>query len=212
MKDSWEKITIKDYLKINDIKDLQVKSNDEKDFMLGAYLNEMEYEDFISLPLSKTRDMMANMQFLYDTPKVPKRPQKVYTLNGRKYRLIRNAEDMTTAQFIDFQSLQDGKGYDAHVVEMMSVFLVPDGHAYNDGYDKEQVENDILELPLVEGLSIANFFMKRFTRLTQRFLIQLHLITKIASRTIKDKEQRKAFKLEMRLIQDELKRTLGLIA
>lgn len=207
-KKTWDNIRIKDYLKIESIKDLQVPTDEEKDFMLGAYLNDMEYEEFISLPLNETKELMKNMLFLYDQPQVPKEVKKTYVIRGRKYRLLKNAEDMTTAQYIDFQSLMP-EGYGKHPVEMLSIIMIPDGHEYNDGYDKDLVMEDIMELPLVEGLAIADFFTRRFRRSIKRTLIQLDLTAKIASRGIKDKEMRKAYRLQMSLIVEELKRMYG---
>lgn len=204
-KKTWNDIKIKDYLKIESIKDLQVPTDEEKDFMVGAYLNNMEYDEFISLPLNETKELMKNMLFLYDNPEVPKSVKKTYVMRGRKYRLLKNAEDMTTAQYIDFQALMPD-GYGKHPVEMLSIVLIPDGHEYNDGYDKDLVMEDIMELPLVEGLAIADFFTKRFTRLIRRTLIQLDLTVRIVSRKIKDEEMRKAYRLEMSLVMDELKR------
>lgn len=206
---NWKELTIRDWLKFKEINSLQTVDGAEKDMMVGALVNGIPYEEFINLPLKRTKELMENTSWLYEQPKA-ERVRNSYTLNGRKYELIKSMDDITVAQYIDFQTLYKD-GFDNRPVELLSVFLVPKGHQYNDGYDRSQVEEDVLSLPLVEGLGISNFFIRKFSRLIMSSAILLKWMTRLGTRKIKDKEQRKALQIQARVIADELKRLYGSI-
>ena len=79
-------------------------------------------------------------------------------------------EDMTTAQFIDFNSLIND--LDERLPEILSIFLVPKGHKYNDGYDKNTVVKDIAErLMVTEALGMASFFINGYKKYAMRTLL-----------------------------------------
>ena len=77
-------------------------------------------------------------------------------VNGREYYFDGLLGNITTAQYIDFQNYQ--KNNDEY--KAFSVFIIPKGHKYNDGYDMDQVFNDILDIP-VPVLFSASFFFSR---------------------------------------------------
>lgn len=206
---SWEEMKVKHLLKIRDISKLQMKSEEEKNLMVGAVLAEMDYNDFIQLPLSKTQEYMDNTDFLMTKPKV-KKVKKQYEINGKKYDLLKKANEMTVAQFIDFQMIQ-GDGFENHIPEMLAIFLVPEGHNYNDGYNNAEVVDEMMEIGCVEALSIADFFTKKYLKLMQHFLRYLPVMTKVMKIMAKkkDKEMMKAIELEMNLVVEELQGLYG---
>ena len=77
-------------------------------------------------------------------------------VNGREYYFDGLLGNITTAQYIDFQNYQ--KNNDEY--KTFSVFIIPKGHKYNDGYDMDQVFNDILDIP-APVLFSASFFFTR---------------------------------------------------
>ena len=206
---SWEEMKVKHLLKIRDISKLQMKSEEEKNLMVGAVLAEIPYEEFIQLPLSKTEEYMSNTEFLFEKPKV-KKVKKQYEINGKKYDLLKKANEMTVAQFIDFQMIQ-GDGFENHIPEMLAIFLVPEGHNYNDGYNNAEVVDEMMEIGCVEALSIADFFTKKYLKLMQHFLRYLPVMTKVMKIMAKkkDKEMMKAIELEMNLVVEELQALYG---
>jgi hypothetical protein len=52
---------------------------------------------------------------------------------------------------------------------MLSVFLIPEGHKYNDGYDMLQVINDINDLPVTVVNDAAFFFGRHFSVFMETF-------------------------------------------
>lgn len=203
MKNKWQDISVRDYLVIKDILGLHT-SEDEKVLKIAALCSDMPYDDFIQLPLSKTEELVRNVDFMYtDIPK--EKVKKKYILGGKSYTLLENSDDMTVAQYIDFDAMR-GDGFDRHIVDLLAIFLVPKGHLYNDGYDKEEVKEDILNLGIVEALSIADFFIRRqlksLKRLIQYLRFQVTFLRMTASK--EERERMKALELEMNLVLDEL--------
>ena len=53
----------------------------------------------------------------------------------------------------------------------MYILLIPKGHNYNDGYDRETAMEDIGSLSVTEALGLADFFLKKYRRLLRRTLL-----------------------------------------
>lgn len=125
------------------------------------------------LKVSEANDYIKTLAFIGEEPK-PSVAKRNYLLGGRRYRLTMNPQEMTTAQYIDFQQLADKSG--EQPAEFLSVLLIPKGHKYGDGYDITQVVDDIEQwLSVEDAMGLTAFFftllqwsMKRSTRLLKR--------------------------------------------
>ena len=203
MKTGWDDITIADLIKIREIGALQLATEDEKNLQVAAIVNDIPYEELIQVPLSQIRTYMDATDFLLTEPKARK-ARNSYTINGRKYKLLKNEMDLLTAQYIDFQSVQQD-GFDKRPAELLSVMMVPEGHNYNDGYDKDQVIEDMYDMSVTEALGIVDFFTRRF----RRSIAWAKTLCKVKMRWARltarkeDKEMYKALELQMSLILDE---------
>lgn len=209
LKTGWEDLTVKDVLEIKGIAELQLASEDEKNLRVASLLAGMDYDKMTEIPLDEVRKYMDNTDFLLSAPKHSK-VKRHYYVNGRKYRLLRNPIEMTVAQYLDFQAVWRD-GFDKKPAEMLSIFLVPDGHEYNDGYDKDQVKEDMYDMPIVEGLGIADFFTGRLAksiRLGLTFCRWKMKWLRLTARK-KDKEMYRALETEMNLVLDELECIYG---
>ena len=154
----------------------------------------------MNLPLEETQRLIANTAFLYTEP-AKKKLSSVYTLNGTKYNILKKAEKMTTAQFIDYQAI--ARDSFNRVSEFLAIFFIPEGHEYNDGtYDKQQVIDDISNyLSTEEALGIADFFINRFVKLMKRTLLLLEAKMAVLKLGRKDKTKMMAAETE-KMIQD----------
>lgn len=79
--------------------------------------------------------------------------KKDYWIHGRQYRTSADLSRLTMSQYIDASNSKTNR-------DLLSVLLIPYGHAYNDGYDMEEVKADIDHLDMVTVQSIA-FFLSR---------------------------------------------------
>ena len=127
-------------------------------------------EDVLDLPLKDFNEKCKELQFLQK--EIPNDLHvKDIKVNGREYYFDGLLGKITTAQYIDFQNYQ--KNNDEQ--KSFSVFIIPKGHKYNDGYDMEQVFNDILDVPVPVLFSASFFFIRQFElfiRIFRRYSIK----------------------------------------
>lgn len=167
--DSWDKMPVGLLKDIHRITSDENLSEDDKSLQAAAILAHISYDTLLNLPLDEAQELVARTAFLYEKPE-KKKIRKTYTLNGRTYIPLMSMEDMTTAQFIDFNSLIND--LDERLPEILSIFLVPKGHKYNDGYDKNTVVKDIAErLMVTEALGMASFFINGYKKYAMRTLL-----------------------------------------
>ena len=163
-------------LKWSDIKyrtllDIREAANiEDENERVYAIMEAVFGEDVLNLPLKNFNEKCKELQFLQK--EIPNDLHvKDIKVNGREYYFDGLLGKITTAQYIDFQNYQ--KNEDEQ--KAFSVFIIPKGHKYNDGYDMEQVFNDILDIP-VPVLFSASFFFSRqfelFIRIFRRYSIK----------------------------------------
>ena len=166
----------KHMLKWSDIKyrtllDIREAANiEDENERVFAIMEAVFGEDVLDLPLKDFNEKCKELQFLQK--EIPNDLHvKDVKVNGREYYFDGLLGKITTAQYIDFQNYQ--KNEDEQ--KAFSVFIIPKGHKYNDGYDMEQVFNDILDIP-VPILFSASFFFSRqfelFIRIFRRYSIK----------------------------------------
>lgn len=187
------------------VADKEIEDDDTKILTIAGILANKTYKEMLDLPLAETQRLIKNTAFLYQAPE-KKKLSSVYHLNGTAYRIMKNINDITTAQFIDYQAI--AKESQERISEFLSIFFIPEGCRYNDGkYDRSKVEDDISNyLTAEEALGIADFFTLRCVRLIRRTLLLLE--TRMAMMKIfrKSKEAQQVEKLIK-----EIRYTYGLV-
>lgn len=202
MKQSWKDITVGDMLRIKEIGTLQLATEEEKNLKVAALLAEIDYDQIMKhTPLSQVRRYMDNASFLVNTKPQPIKARKKYEINGRTYNMLKNEMDLTVAQYIDFNAIQQ-EGFDRMPGELLAVMMVPEGHKYNDGYDRDQVIEDMYDLPIEEALGICNFFTRRFFNSLNLVMTLLILKTRWSLMWTRNKEQRKLYKETIVLLKN----------
>lgn len=161
----WSDIKYRTLLDIREA--ANIKDENERVY---AIMEAVFGEDVLDLPLKDFNEKCKELQFLQK--EIPNDLHvKDIKVNGREYYFDGLLGKITTAQYIDFQNYQ--KNNDEQ--KSFSVFIIPKGHKYNDGYDMEQVFNDILDVP-VPVLFSASFFFSRqfelFIRIFRRYSIK----------------------------------------
>ena len=158
-------------IKYRTLLDIREASNiEDENERVYAIMEAVFGEDVLDLPLKDFNEKCKELQFLQK--EIPNDLHvKDIKVNGREYYFDGLLGKITTAQYIDFQNYQ--KNNDEQ--KSFSVFIIPKGHKYNDGYDMEQVFNDILDIP-VPVLFSASFFFSRqfelFIRIFRRYSIK----------------------------------------
>ena len=167
MIDNYEALTLGRYMRINAVLESGGEEVDQQVQIL-AILADMSADDVLLLPLADYARMAAQSAFL----RTPCKPTAI--ASGWRYGDLVPTEDfrkINTAQYIDFQTFS--KRFPASLPELLSVFLVPEGKAYNDGYDVADVQERVKELPLPVALGLSAFFLERFSASIEGMLTSL---------------------------------------
>ena len=149
---TWANITYRQLLDIREAANIE----DENE-RVYAIMEAVYGEDVLNLPLKDFNEKCKELSFLQKA--IPNDLHvKNIKVNGREYYFDGLLGKITTAQYIDFQNYL--KNEDEQ--KTFSVFIIPKGHSYNDGYDMEQVFNDILDVPVPILFSASFFFIRQF--------------------------------------------------
>ena len=201
---SWSELPVGKLMEIRAAN--EIDDEDTKVLTIAGILADKTFREMLELPINETTELIRNTRFLYEEPK-RKKISSVYHLNGTDYKIIKKVNDITTAQFNDYQAIAKESG--ESIAEFLSIFFVPVGCKYNDGnYDRDKVVDDISSyLSAEEALGIANFFTVRCVRLIKRTLFLLEVKMRMLSWR---KETRPMAKQMMDLIQ-QIRYTYGLV-
>lgn len=164
----WSDISLKQFKEIEKLN--SIEDNDDKMFQVCQIIYG---DDVLDLPLNEFKKKVKELSFLSKKIKTETPPKK-FNVNGREYYLDGLLGRITTKQFIDFQNHSKSN----FIEGMLSVFIIPKGHKYNDGYDMEQVFEDIMDMPITLTNSIAFFFKIQFVKSLEIFQSYLTKMTK----------------------------------
>ena len=165
-KRDWTNITLKDWYAIQDILSIE---DEYTTFNLLDYLYDIDSSNMTLAEVSKysgTLSFLNNLEKYKDIQLEDK-----YTINGTTYTGFLDLTKVTVAQFIDYQNYI--KETPVKFEKVLSVFIIPEGHTYNDGYDLHQAQQDMLELPFVVVQKVAFFLTKQLQTFISLFLCYL---------------------------------------
>lgn len=163
----WE-----DIIAANDIPD-----EVDRQVAVIAILTGLTTRQVLHLPVTEYADYASKAAFL--TKPLPKigRPASSYRAGGFTLIPSTDLRKITTAQYIDFQTFAP-EG-DKRLVEILSVFLVPQGKDYNEGYDIGEVQTAIREdLSVQDAVYLSAFFLSRYAALIRGTRISLERMLK----------------------------------
>lgn len=192
MIDNYNTLTLGLYLDIDAV--LQSDAEDiDKQVRIIALLDGTTPEAVLALPLKEYSAKAAATDFLrHECPPVSA-PSRVISCD---FVLIptKDFTTITTAQYVDFQTFS--KGGTAKLPELIAVLLVPEGHAYNDGYDMSAVVNVVRELSLPVALGLSAFFFGKLVQSIQASLTSLESAAKSLPKRRRAELERKAEDLQ----------------
>ena len=144
----WSDVTLKQFLELKDI--MQIEDETDRTIAIAELLLGL---DVSNLPLSEFNKKMKELSFLKE--EIPNNHiVKKVEINNRKYNIDALLGRVSTAQYVDFTNYMKEEN---NITKVLSVFFIPNGHKYNDGYDMEQVIRDMESLPVDIAISESFF-------------------------------------------------------
>lgn len=127
-----------------------------------SILTDKSEAELLDMPVSRFRALMDKASFL-------RRPlraaplRKSYTLGDMTLRPVADIQKITTAQYIDFQTLAQQP--EEPVAQLVSCLLLPEGRRYNTDYDMADVHRAIRDFMLItEAQGLLAFFFETSRR------------------------------------------------
>lgn len=162
----WSDISINDYREIVRIIEDPDTSADEKDLSLIALLCGVEEETVWSLKISELAGLRSQLRFLDDF-NFPKSKIDSITIGGEKYRITYDIADFTMSQYVDFQAYYNKEGWIGNLEKCLSVFIVPKGRKYGEGYDVAALQETMAnEMPITTAQQVFFSFLMSLQRST----------------------------------------------
>lgn len=160
MRMNWNDITLKKWYQIREV--LEVV-----DEWTVYNLMDIVYDiDSTNMPIADLSKY--NLDFMNTPIKDVEITQDKFIFNDRVYEGHFDLVGVTAAQFVDYQNYI--KQEPLRFENVLSCFLIPKGHKYNDGYDLDQVKQDLLEMPITFVMKISFFFQTQLQTFASLFL------------------------------------------
>ena len=190
------------YLKTLEIFNDKYMSDLDKNIEILAIYTDTTVDDILKLRPDEVGAHMADMSNAISSykPSNSKHPKKI-NINDNVYTVNYNIGKLNMAQYIDFQQTIVNKNYLENLPALLSIFIIPKGHKYNDDYDILELRN-ILEnnMTLDEALSIVFFLKTKSISLIKLKLLYYKLMLKIMRWTTRDKQTKEM----LRIAQNQL--------
>ena len=157
MIDNYNDLTVGKYQEIRVLLNGEVVDEYSTNIQLVSILSDMTEDEVLSLELTQYKALNQKLSFLLQEP--PKRMiANVYKIGGYELETMLAIDKMSVAQYVDYQTFV--KDTDKFLVEMLSIFLIPKGHKYNEGYNIIEVQKAIRDnLSIVDAMSLSAFFL-----------------------------------------------------
>ena len=190
------------YLKTLEIFNDKYLSDLDKNIEILAIYADTTVDDILKLLPDEAGMYMAEMSDVISSykPSNSKHPKSI-KINDQVYNVNYNIGKLNMAQYIDFQQTIVNKNYLENLPALLSIFIIPKGHKYNDDYDILELRN-ILEnnITLDEALSIVFFLKTKSISLIKLKLLYYKLMLKIMRWTTRDKQTKEM----LRIAQNQL--------
>lgn len=137
----------------------QNKSEDEKNLHLVALFTDSTIEDVGKLTTETFGEILFEITTFFDNKiQIIKNARfSNLNINGKEYDVLSKIENLTVAQYVDFQ--QYVKEKPQSLAKLLSVFVIPKGKQYNEGYDIEDVIDELNNnLDIVTANELSAFF------------------------------------------------------
>lgn len=186
MIDSYDKLTIGKYEEIKTVL-TSGKDDVEMNVEIVGILTDLTAEDVLELPIGTFNRLLQGTAFLYNEP-TKRQVAQLYNLGGYELIPVLNVNDMTTAQFLDYQEYIKSD----NLIGILSVFLIPKGCTYGNNYDVYEIQNVIKNnLSIVDARSLSDFFFAWFQGLFHSTLTYLTKKMKKMEKKAKTQEEKK---------------------
>lgn len=172
---NWSRISINSYYAITDVLEDEGLNGFEKNIAICSIITGLDESVFSTMSLAEGKEVFSALSFLneLDINKVhlPKR------IKVDKYDLeiVADVSKLTVAQFSDWNIIVTGEQNMRYKIDkLLSIFLIPKGCTYNEGYDildLQQVIRSMISFDVIQKL--INFLLTKYLQSFRASLLYL---------------------------------------
>ena len=189
----YSNLPIGKYYEILDICNSDL-SKIEKDLAVIAVLLDVTEDEVYKLKPEEVYELQQQLKFLSKPAKDAKKKFKKLKIADKTYRIVSKLDELNIGQYVDFQ-FNWNKDYLTNLPQILSIFLIPEGCKYNEGYDIVEVQQAIKDnLSIEAALNIAFFLQRKLVDLIKSRLLYFRLVLWVMKMQMKDKNMRKQMK------------------
>lgn len=158
---SWDNIPIKVYNRISQIIKETEEKTEESIIPILSILYNVPEQEISSLKIMEVQKLIKETNWINKFSFDKEKKIEKLTINGVKCRVKYNLSDFTYQQYLDyneyFSKIEEDPSYLANV---LATFILPENKKYNDGYDLQQLTDDIEDtLPITQCQSLIYSFV-----------------------------------------------------
>ena len=189
MINDYEHLDLARYMRIDRV--LHTPQEDiDKQVQIISILSDIPVDDILHLPIAEYGALARQTAFLGVLCDPDPVGEEGVAIGGFFLLPTKDFTKINTAQYVDFQLL--AKDLPSTIPQLLSVFLVPEGHAYNEGYDLKAVQEAVGKLMLPHALGLTAFFFEQFKISIMNTLTSL----KMKARTAKEKKKMEDLRIQ----------------
>ena len=183
----YSNLPIGKYYEILDICESDL-SKIEKDLAVIAVLLDVTEDEVYKLKPEEVYELQQQLKFLSKPAKDAKKKFKKLKIADKTYRIVSKLDELNIGQYVDFQ-FNWNKDYLTNLPQILSIFLIPEGCKYNEGYDIVEVQQAIKDnLSIEAALNIAFFLRRKSVDLIKSRLLYCRLMLMMTKWRMKDKK------------------------
>lgn len=183
--------TLKD-ITINDFYELQSilgsdEPEEEKNINLVSFFYDMSIDDVLSLDSTKFAEYLNTISQIFIEQQNYKftDPPKKIKICDTTYNIKLVVDKISVSQYLDFQNYCKKS---ENFGEILSIFLIPEGKKYGEGYDlKETIKIFNENVDIITAKEIADFFLNRLAVSTKNIMTYFKLVMMMETWKVKMK-------------------------
>lgn len=200
MINNYKDLTIAKYQELYSV-DWEDMEEIDRQVAIISILSDKTEEEVLALPLTEYGKLAAQTEFLTREPNVKNRTPNKVKINGREYEVLKDINDMTAGQYIDYQQYLSLNDVTKYLPNLLSCFIIPKGKKYGEYNVQDVIEDIRFNISVEEALNIAGFFMKKFRTSIEGMLLYLGWKMKWMKRKTKDETVKKKLEVARKRFQ-----------
>lgn len=157
IKNGWSSLNLNEFIELTNIVTADIPEH-YKSVNLVSLLSGVSLDELESMPAHIFKKLSTQTEFI-STPIPSVEMKNEYVINDHKYIVDADLTKITTAQYIDYQEYMKESG---DYTKLMSLWLIPEGHKYGDGYDIKQVIYDMGCMNFLDFKAVSFFLQKQY--------------------------------------------------